>query len=107
MTADQPREDAIAALREAAEVTVGRFLDTTASLAGVHVAALNDLRDALDALAAAPKVESVRAASERLGIPIGHVRDYPHRFAPFEDDGLVQRGHVPCCWCGEHHEEGR
>jgi hypothetical protein len=35
------------ALAEAAEVTVGRFLDTTASLAGVHVAALNNLRDAI------------------------------------------------------------
>ena len=22
------------------------------------------------------------------------------------DDGLTQRAHVVCCWCGEHHEEG-
>ena len=34
-------------LRESAERVVGRFLDTPASLAGVHVAALNDLRAAL------------------------------------------------------------
>ena len=24
-----------------------------------------------------------------------------------EAEGIIQRGHVPCCWCGEHHEEGR
>jgi hypothetical protein len=36
-----------AVLVAAAEVTVGRFLDTPASLAGVHVAALADLRAAL------------------------------------------------------------
>ena len=34
-------------LREAAEQVVGRFLDTPASLAGVHVAAIFDLRAAL------------------------------------------------------------
>jgi hypothetical protein len=50
------KERTIATLRAAldglvatAEVTVGRFLDTPASLAGVHVAALNDLREALRA----------------------------------------------------------
>ena len=20
--------------------------------------------------------------------------------------GIVQQAHVPCCWCGEHHEDG-
>ena len=101
-----PREDALLHVANAAV----RLSDKrTADNDGYWVSAreMRYLDEALDALAAAPKVESVRAASERLGIPIGHVRDYPHRFAPFEDDGLVQRGHVPCCWCGEHHEEGR
>jgi hypothetical protein len=21
-------------------------------------------------------------------------------------EGITHRSHVPCCWCGEHHEEG-
>ena len=23
------------------------------------------------------------------------------------EEGIIQRSHVACCWCGEHHEEGR
>lgn len=45
---------ALDGLVKAAEVTVGRFLDTPASLAGVHVAALNDLRAALAAAKETP-----------------------------------------------------
>jgi hypothetical protein len=57
----------------------------------------DELVEAIERLSMYPRLIAERAYAEGLAAATP---------APL-DDGITQRAHVPCCWCGEHHEEGR